>query len=122
MMTPNSSASPRAGLKTAANGVRSLWMIAATEVYNSMPIISPEEAADMVAEAVIKKPKRIATRLGISLQVMNALMPHVTEVLMNTVFRMFGDSAAARGEKKPEEVRVSNEQVALAALMKGVHF
>ena len=76
----------------------------------------------MVAEAVIKKPKRIATRLGISLQVMNALMPHVTEVLMNTVFRMFGDSAAARGEKKPEEVRVSNEQVALAALMKGVHF
>ncbi len=97
-------------------------MIAATEVYNSMPIISPEEAADMVAEAVIKKPKRIATRLGISLQVMNALMPHVTEVLMNTVFRMFGDSAAARGEKKPEEVQVSNEQVALAALMKGVHF
>ncbi|MEQ8262846.1 SDR family oxidoreductase [Pseudohaliea sp.] len=97
-------------------------MIAATEVYNSMPIISPEEAADMVAEAVIKKPKRIATRLGISLQVMNALMPHVTEVIMNTVFRMFGDSAAARGEKKPEEVRVSNEQVALAALMKGVHF
>jgi NAD(P)-dependent dehydrogenase (short-subunit alcohol dehydrogenase family) len=97
-------------------------MIAATEVYNSMPIISPEEAADMVAEAVIKKPKRIATRLGISLQVMNALMPHVTEVIMNTVFRMFGDSAAARGEKKPEEVQVSNEQVALAALMKGVHF
>ncbi|KGE04984.1 SDR family oxidoreductase [Pseudohaliea rubra] len=97
-------------------------MIAATEVYNSMPIISPEEAADMVAEAVIKKPKRIATRLGISLQVMNALMPHVTEVLMNTVFRMFGDSAAARGEKKPEPVEVSNEQVALAALMKGVHF
>jgi NAD(P)-dependent dehydrogenase (short-subunit alcohol dehydrogenase family) len=97
-------------------------MIAATEVYNSMPIISPEEAADMVAEAVIKKPKRIATRLGISLQVMNALMPHVTEVIMNTVFRMFGDSAAARGEKKPEQVEVSNEQVALAALMKGVHF
>jgi len=97
-------------------------MIAATEVYNSMPIISPEEAADMVAEAVIKKPKRIATRLGISLQVMNALMPHVTEVLMNTVFRMFGDSAAARGEEKPEAVRVSNEQVALGALMKGVHF
>ena len=40
---------------------------------------------------------------------------------MNTVFRMFSDSAAARG-KKPEKVEVSNEQVALASLMKGVHF
>jgi NAD(P)-dependent dehydrogenase (short-subunit alcohol dehydrogenase family) len=97
-------------------------MISATEVYNSMPVISPEEAAEMIAEAVIRKPKRIATRLGISLQVMNALMPHVTEVLMNTVFRLFGDSAAARGEKPAEAVEVSSEQVALAALMKGVHF
>jgi len=44
------------------------------------------------------------------------------EVVMNTVFRMFGDSAAARGDRKPEQVQASSEQVALAALMKGVHF
>ena len=42
--------------------------------------------------------------------------------MMNTVFRMFDDSAAAKGKKKPEKVEASNEQVALAALMKGVHF
>jgi hypothetical protein len=41
---------------------------------------------------------------------------------MNVVFRMFNDSAAARGDKKVEKVEASNEQVALAALMKGVHF
>jgi hypothetical protein len=35
---------------------------------------------------------------------------------------MFSDSAAARGERQPEKVAVSNEQVALASLMKGVHF
>jgi len=76
----------------------------------------------MVVEAVIKKPKRIATNMGIFLQVQNALAPRVSEVVMNIVFRMFNDSAAARGDKKKEEVQVSNEQVALAALMKGVHF
>jgi hypothetical protein len=42
--------------------------------------------------------------------------------MMNTVFRMFGDSAAARGEKQVGKIEVSNEQVALASLMKGVHF
>ena len=97
-------------------------MIEATTVYNSMPVLTPDEAADMVVEAIIKKPKRIATPLGIWLQVMTAVAPKFTEVVMNVVFRMFGDSAAARGEKQGEPVQISNEQVALAALMKGVHF
>ena len=83
---------------------------------------SPEEAADMVAEAVIKKPKRIATPMGIYLQVMTAVAPRFTEVVMNIMFRMFHDSAAARGEQHTEKVEVSKEQVAIAALMKGVHF
>lgn len=97
-------------------------MISATSIYDSMPVLSPDEAGDMVVEAVIKKPKRIASQLGIFLQVMSAVAPKFSEVLMNTVFRMFGDSAAARGDSKPEKVEASNEQVALAALMKGVHF
>jgi short-subunit dehydrogenase len=97
-------------------------MIKATSVYDSMPVLTPDEAADMVAEAVIKKPKRIATQLGVSLQVVNALAPRLSEVIMNIVFTMFKDSAAAKGEQHEGPVAVSNEQVALAALMKGVHF
>jgi hypothetical protein len=76
----------------------------------------------MIVEAVIKKPKRIATQMGIALQVLNTVAPKFAEVVMNTVFRMFADSAAAKGDKKSEQLEVSNEQVALGALMKGVHF
>ena len=97
-------------------------MIEATTVYDSMPVLTPDEATEMVVDAVINKPKRIATNLGVFLQVQNALAPRVSEVIMNIVFRMFNDSAAARGEKSAEKVEASNEQVALAALMKGVHF
>ena len=97
-------------------------MISATSIYDSMPVLTPDEAADMVVEAVIKKPKRIASQMGIFLQVMTAVAPKFSEVLMNTVFRMFGDSAAARGETQVGKVEASNEQVALASLMKGVHF
>ena len=97
-------------------------MISATSIYDSMPVLTPDEAADMVVEAVIKKPKRIASQMGIFLQVMTAVAPKFSEVLMNTVFRMFGDSAAARGETQEGKVEASNEQVALASLMKGVHF
>ncbi|MEZ5503393.1 MAG: hypothetical protein R3E50_12370 [Halioglobus sp.] len=97
-------------------------MISATTIYDSMPVLSPDEAGEMVVQAVIHKPKRIATQMGIFLQVMTAVAPKFTEVLMNTVFRMFGDSAAAKGEKQVGKVEASNEQVALAALMKGMHF
>ncbi len=97
-------------------------MIEATSVYDSMPVLSPDEAGDMVVEAVIKKPKRIATPMGVYLQVMTAVAPRFSEVVMNIVFRMFNDSAAARGQKQVGKVEASNEQVALAALMKGVHF
>jgi NAD(P)-dependent dehydrogenase (short-subunit alcohol dehydrogenase family) len=97
-------------------------MISATSVYDHMPVLTPEEAGDMVVDAIIHKPKRIATPMGIYLQVMTALAPKFSEVVMNVVFRMFNDSAAARGDKQPEKVVVSNEQVALASLMKGVHF
>ena len=76
----------------------------------------------MIVDAVIHKDKQIASRLGTFLQVLSAVAPRFSELLGNTIFRMFPDSAAARGKKEPEQVEASNEQVALAALMKGVHF
>jgi NAD(P)-dependent dehydrogenase (short-subunit alcohol dehydrogenase family) len=94
-------------------------MIAPTKIYNNVPVLSPEEAADMIAEAIIHKPVRIATRLGIAGQVLHALAPRVAQVVMNTTFRMFPDSAAAQGKKSPEQ---TTEQLAMTQLLKGVHF
>ncbi len=76
----------------------------------------------MICEAIVQKPKRIATGLGITMQVLNAIMPKATEIIMNTVFRTFPDSAAAKGEAEGETgTEPSSEQVALAAVLKGIH-
>ena len=40
-------------------------MIAPTKMYENVPTLSPEEAADLVVEAIVYRPVRIATRLGI---------------------------------------------------------
>ncbi|CBL46350.1 short chain dehydrogenase [gamma proteobacterium HdN1] len=97
-------------------------MIAPTKIYENVPTISPEEAADMICQAIIYKPKRIATRLGIFAQVLNAVAPKMTEIIMNTGFRMFGDSAAAQGKTDGKAPVVSSEQVAFAYLMRGIHW
>ncbi|OZG72044.1 short chain dehydrogenase [Hahella sp. CCB-MM4] len=96
-------------------------MISPTKIYDSVPTLTPEEAADLVAEAIINRPKRIATRLGIFAQVLHALAPKFGEIVMNTGFRMFPDSSAAAGDKD-EKPKVSTEQVAFAALMRGIHW
>ncbi len=96
-------------------------MIAPTNIYKNVPTLSPEEAADMVAQACISKPVRIATRLGITGQVLHALMPRVAQIGMNTTFRMFPDSSAAKGDKSAKP-QLSAEAVAVQALMRGIHF
>jgi NAD(P)-dependent dehydrogenase (short-subunit alcohol dehydrogenase family) len=96
-------------------------MIAPTRIYENVPTISPEEAAAMVKQAVIYKPQRIATRLGIFAQVLHAVAPKVSEIIMNSAFRMFPDSAAAKGAKDHQAV-ASQEQVAFASLMRGIHW
>ena len=96
-------------------------MIAPTKIYQNVPTLAPEEAADMIAQACIFKPVRIATRLGITGQVMHALVPRIAQIVMNTSFRMFPDSSAAKGEKgaKPQ---LSPEAVAMQQMMRGIHF
>ena len=95
-------------------------MIAPTAIYNNVPTLSPEEAADMIIRAIVYKPVNIATRLGTSMQVLHALAPRIAQIVMNTSFRMFGDSEAAKG-KKNEVVGPSADQLALSNLMRGIH-
>lgn len=97
-------------------------MIAPTKIYQNVPTLSPEEAADMIADACITKPVRIATRLGITGQLLHALVPRVAQIAMNTSFRMFPDSQAAKGEKLPAKPQLSPEAIALQQMMRGIHF
>ncbi len=100
-------------------------MIAPTNIYNNVPTLSPEQAADMVAEACISKPVRIATRLGMTGQLMHALVPRIAQIAMNTSFRMFPDSSAAKGAKPGEKAakqQLSPEAIAMQQMMRGIHF
>jgi NAD(P)-dependent dehydrogenase (short-subunit alcohol dehydrogenase family) len=95
-------------------------MIAPTKIYQNVPTLSPEDAADMIADACINKPVRIATRLGIFGQVLHALVPRVAQIVMNTSFRMFPDSSAAKGEGSKSAL--SPEAIAFQQMMRGIHF
>ena len=49
------------------------------------------------------------------------LFPKAVDQILSTAYKVFPDSAAAKGQKDPDE-HASTEQVALAHLMRGVHW
>jgi NAD(P)-dependent dehydrogenase (short-subunit alcohol dehydrogenase family) len=96
-------------------------MTAPTKIYDNMPLLSTHEASDLIVQACVEKPVRVATRLGIFVELLHAAAPRITQILMNTTFRMFPDSAAARGEKGAKTA-LSSEAMAMAQMMRGIHF
>jgi NAD(P)-dependent dehydrogenase (short-subunit alcohol dehydrogenase family) len=97
-------------------------MIAPTKLYQNVPTLSPDEAADLIVRAIVYRPVRIATRLGIFGAVLHALAPRIAQIVMNTTFRMFPDSDAAKGAKEGEKPKATADQIAFANLMRGIHF
>jgi NAD(P)-dependent dehydrogenase (short-subunit alcohol dehydrogenase family) len=100
-------------------------MIAPTKLYDHVPTQNPDQAADLVVEAVIHRPVRIATRLGVFGEILHAVAPKATRIILNTAFRMFPDSGAAKGRKKDGEaaqVELTPEQIAFAQLTQGIHW
>jgi NAD(P)-dependent dehydrogenase (short-subunit alcohol dehydrogenase family)/thioester reductase-like protein len=96
-------------------------MIAPTKIYDSFPTISPDEAGDIICEAIRSKPKQINTRLGTFGEVLYALAPKAVDQILHMAYKVFPDSAAARGQKDPDE-KASVEQIAMANIMRGVHW
>jgi NAD(P)-dependent dehydrogenase (short-subunit alcohol dehydrogenase family) len=98
-------------------------MIAPTRMYDMFPAITPEEAAEMIAGAMISQPKKVATRLGTFGELLYAVAPAVSDKILNTAYKLFPESQAAKGktDEAPDKAPTA-EAVAFAHLMKGVHW
>ncbi|HXF30302.1 MAG TPA: SDR family oxidoreductase [Solirubrobacterales bacterium] len=98
-------------------------MIAPTRMYDMFPAITPEEAAEMIAKAMVDKPKKVATKLGNFGELLYAVAPKASDTILNTAYKLFPDSQAAKGKgEEQREKAPSTEAVAFAHLMKGVHW
>ncbi|MGH3480313.1 MAG: SDR family NAD(P)-dependent oxidoreductase, partial [Nocardioidaceae bacterium] len=96
-------------------------MITPTRIYDAFPTISPAQAADLVLKAIKDEPHEINTRLGTVGEVIHALAPKTMFRVLHMAYRIFPDSAAARGESDRTE-QATSEQLLLARLLKGIHW
>ena len=93
-------------------------MIAPTKIYKYVPTLSPEQAADLLAYAIVKRPKKIATNLGRLASITYAIAPDVNNILMSIGFNLFPSSTASIGEQE----KLNLMQRAYARLFPGEHW
>jgi short-subunit dehydrogenase len=91
-------------------------MIAPTKAYDHVPTLSPEQAGSMIAEAIRKRPKRIATTLGSLGQLTYAIAPGAQDLIVNRAYQLFPESGG------PPDRRLEAEQRAFAQATRGVHW
>jgi short-subunit dehydrogenase len=98
-------------------------MIEATTIYQKFPTLSPEEAADVICETIVHRPRRVSPPFGNLAAMADALSPQLMDVVRNRGFKLFGDSRAARGEAPtPTPEQVSREAKLFAEVTRGVHW
>lgn len=96
-------------------------MIKPTKIYQFVPALTPDEAGDLVVEALVTKSKRIATPLGTFADVMYSLAPRLNDAILNVGYRMFPSSQKSKDDDAEEE-ELSPEGVAFAYLLRGIHW
>jgi short-subunit dehydrogenase len=98
-------------------------MIEATTIYQRFPVLTPDEAADVLCEAIIRRPRRVSPPFGQIAAFADAMSPAIMDRVRNQGFRLFEDSAAARGEQPEKgEAQVSPQARAFAEVTRGVHW
>ncbi|WP_153389374.1 SDR family NAD(P)-dependent oxidoreductase [Acinetobacter wanghuae] len=93
-------------------------MIAPTKIYKYVPTLSPEQATDLIAYAIIKRPKKVATGLGRLASITYSIAPDINNKLMSIGYNLFPSSSASVGGQQ----KLNWVQKAYARLFPGEHW
>jgi NAD(P)-dependent dehydrogenase (short-subunit alcohol dehydrogenase family) len=91
-------------------------MIAPTTAYRDAPALRPDEAAELVAQAIVDQPVRIATEVGLIGMGMRLAAPNLSQAILNGAYRL--SEPGALPEAGPE---AAPQLKAMQQLLRGVH-
>jgi short-subunit dehydrogenase len=80
-------------------------MISPTTMYDKFPALTPDQAAGVIADAIVHRPRRASSPFGQFAAVADAVNPAVMDRLRNRAFEMFEDSDAAKGGESASDAR-----------------
>ena len=95
-------------------------MAAPSELWNMVYALTPSQGADLICRAVERRPKRVTVPLGLLGEAAHLLAPSAMDTGMNLFYRLFPDSARARGETKGPKSRAPGLRGTLERMVPGL--
>jgi len=98
-------------------------MISPTTMYDKFPALTPDQAAGVIADAIVHRPRRLSSPFGQFAAVADAVNPAVMDRVRNRAFTMFDDSDAAKGgEPATETTQIDARSETFVRATRGIHW
>jgi hypothetical protein len=99
-------------------------MIAPTGHYKNFPAKTPDDAADMIADAITGRQKRVSTQFGRFSEVTYATVPAFQDAIVNAGYRLFpeGDGPAGEADAGGDAEELTPEQRAFERATRGAYW
>ena len=98
-------------------------MISPTTMYDKFPALTPDQAAGVITDAIVHRPRRASSPFGQFAAVADAVNPAVMDRVRNRAFAMFGDSTAAKGgESDSETTPFDRRSETFVQATRGIHW
>jgi short-subunit dehydrogenase len=98
-------------------------MISPTKMYDKFPALTPDQAAGVIADAIVQRPRRASSPFGQFAAVADALNPAVMDLVRNRAFSMFDDSSAAKGDQSEDSATTFDRRSeAFVRATRGIHW
>ncbi|GFG90264.1 SDR family NAD(P)-dependent oxidoreductase [Mycobacterium bourgelatii] len=98
-------------------------MISPTAMYDKFPALTPDQAAGVITDAIVHRPRRSSSPFGQFAAVADAVNPAVMDRVRNRAFGMFDDSAAAKGgESGTEAAQLDKRSETFVQATRGIHW
>ncbi|MGO8952716.1 MAG: SDR family oxidoreductase [Rhodomicrobium sp.] len=96
-------------------------MISPTKIYDQAQVLTPEQAAGLIAEAIVNRPARVATGLGQFGLMVQATAPRLGLIVNSVLFQVFPETAVKKGDGAAAEYQLTPDQAAFSHLFPGIH-
>lgn len=98
-------------------------MISPTTIYDKFPTLTPDQAAGVITDAIVHRPRRASSPFGQFAAVADAVNPAVMDRVRNRAFNMFGDSSAAKGsESQTDTSELDKRSETFVRATRGIHW
>jgi len=91
-------------------------MMKSTTIYDAFPMLTPDQAADLIVNGIIHQPKRVATSFGNLFELAYGVAPNAIDRVLNVAYQLYPES----GDKKDQHEPVTRDAAMLQRAFKAV--